>query len=79
MSYSLGNIPSDAPAWLVAELRKLQEAMNGPVDSIEFRTLYAAPKKLRDGLTVKADGVVWNPGSGAGVYTYYAGAWNKLG
>lgn len=77
--YSLGNIPADAPSWLVNELRKLQEAMNGAVDGTVYRKLYAQPKKLFDGLTVLADGTTWNPGSGAGVYTYYSGAWNKLG
>jgi len=46
---------------------------------IELETLYAVPSKLYDGLTVLADGTTWNPGSGQGVYTYYAGAWNYLG
>lgn len=40
---------------------------------------HVEPTKLRDGLTVLADGTNWNPGSGQGVYTYYAGAWHKLG
>lgn len=44
-----------------------------------METLHAAPAKLRDGLTVLADGTDWNPGGGQGVYTYYAGAWHKLG
>lgn len=77
--YRLGNLPPDAPLWLVQELRKLQEAWDSPVDGVVFRTLYAEPAKLVDGLTVKADGTTWNPGTGAGIYTYYAGAWNKLG
>ena len=77
--YTLGNIPADAPEWIVAELRKIQEALNGPVDGLTLRTLYAAPKKLKDGLTVKADGTTWNPGSGAGVYCYYGAAWHYLG
>jgi hypothetical protein len=40
---------------------------------------HAAPNKVYDGLTVLADGTDWNPGGGQGVYTYYAGTWNKLG
>ena len=79
MSYRLGNIPSDAPPWLVAELRKLQESDGAAVDGVLFNTLYAVPKKPRDGLTVLADGTTWNPGAGQGVYTYYAAAWHKLG
>ncbi len=77
--YSLGNIPPDAPAWLVNELRKVQEAMNGAVDGVLLRELHVEPKKPRTGLTVQADGTDWNPGGGAGVYTYYSGTWNKLG
>jgi hypothetical protein len=79
MAYQLGNIPADAPAWLVNELRKLQEAGQSAVDGVVYRTLYAAPSRIYDGLTVLADGASWNPGSGAGVYTYYAGSWKKLG
>lgn len=77
--YLLGNIPSDAPQWLVLELRKVQEAMNAAVDGHVYRTLYAEPKKLTEGLTVKADGTTWNPGSGPGLYCYRGGAWRFLG
>lgn len=77
--YSLGNIPADAPQWLVNELRKVQEAMNAAVDGHVYRTLYAEPKKLTEGLTVKADGATWNPGSGPGLYCYRGGAWRFLG
>lgn len=79
VSYRIGNIPADAPDWLARELRAIQEAGNSPVDGVVFNKLYVQPKKLFEGLTVLADGTTWNPGSGAGVYTYYAGAWNKLG
>lgn len=77
--YSLGNIPADAPQWLVNELRKVQEAFNAAVDGHVYRTLYAEPKRLTEGLTVKADGTTWNPGSGAGLYQYRSGAWVLLG
>lgn len=79
MAYSLGNIPADAPAWLVNELRKLQEAMNGTVDGVTYRTLHVEPKKLTENLTVEADGTDWNPGAGRGRYTYRSGAWVFLG
>lgn len=77
--YRVGNIPADAPDWLVRELRAIQEAGVSVVDGVTFNKLYAQPKKLFEGLTVLADGTAWNPGSGAGVYTYYAGSWKKLG
>lgn len=78
MAYSVGNLDGVDPR-VVAELRKIQEALNGPVPGVVYETLYAAPKKLFDGLTVKADGTSWNPGSGAGAYQYRNGAWRFLG
>lgn len=63
-------------AWLESELRKISGALSEPLG---FETLYAEPSRLYDGLTVLADGTTWNPGSGQGVYTYYASAWHKLG
>ena len=45
----------------------------------QVEALNAAPTRVFDGMTVLADGVNWNPGAGAGVYTYYGAAWNKLG
>lgn len=37
-----------------------------------------APDKPRDGDFRIADGVNWNPGSGAGPYCYYNAAWHFL-
>jgi hypothetical protein len=81
MAYTLGNIPSDAPAWLVNELRKLQEAMSGAVDYVVFNPLPEQPKKLKTGLTVLADGVNWDPLTLATgepyKVCYYGGAWHQ--
>lgn len=42
--------------------------------------LYAAPEKPQAGLLVYADGTVWDPGSGEGVYRYSLGnTWEFLG
>lgn len=41
--------------------------------------LSVAPTKKREGMVVLADGTHWNPGSGAGAYCYYGGAWHFLG
>ena len=49
-----------------------------PSDYMALNTLYAAPKRIFDGMVVLADGPTWNPGSGAGVYARVAGAWVKL-
>ena len=37
-----------------------------------------APEKVYTGLVVNANGTDWDPGSGAGLYEYVGGAWNKL-
>lgn len=64
--------------WVLDEFGKVQNGMFD-LDSIRFVTQYRAPTKPRTGDTLLADGSSWNPGSGAGVYTYYAAAWHKLG
>src|SRR5215472_18682176 len=51
--------------------RSLQQANPDPV-------LHVAPVKPREGMTVNADGVNWNPGNGAGPYYYHSGAWVPL-
>jgi hypothetical protein len=40
---------------------------------------HVPPGKPREGMLVYADGTDWNPGSGAGYYVYYAGAWHAMG
>lgn len=73
--YTVGNLSGVDPR-IIEELRKIQEAMSSPVDGIVLNTLTAEPKKLKEGLAVKADGTTWNPGSGGGTYQYRGGAWN---
>ena len=65
-------------AHLLKELERIELAFEGMLPQ-EIHFLHVAPSKVREGLTVGADGTDWNPGSGQGVYTYYAAAWHKLG
>lgn len=60
---------------LRAELERLALQINQPVDSMALNTLYAAPKRIYEGMIVKADGTTWNPGAGPGEYIYINGAW----
>lgn len=69
--------PAQLPGFLHVELENVSRATRAPTLQIEM--LYVAPKRPRDGLIALADGTSWNPGAGAGVYCYYANAWNKLG
>lgn len=60
------------------ELGQVEQAF-AEQDFVQLTETFVEPTRLRDGLTVFADGTEWNPGSGRGVYTYYGSAWHKLG
>lgn len=73
--------PSDSAqysVWIERELYKIKSAIDllasGHLDQTNV-----APTKPRTGDIRLADGTNWNPGSGAGFYGYYGGAWVKLG
>lgn len=74
--YIPGNV---ADPQMQEELYKIAMAMETADPFFTLETLYAAPKKYREGTIVKADGTTWNPGSGAGVYCYRSAAWRFLG
>jgi|SRR3990167_1970533 len=59
----------------------LNRLINGDFGTIYLEKQTAAPISTvrRDGMTVYADGATWNPGSGEGIYAYYAAAWHFLG
>lgn len=61
------------------ELEQVSRAMSEPNDMLLLEMRYVAPTKPRDGMLVLADGVNFNPGSGAGFYGFRAGAWRFLG
>lgn len=80
--YRSSTPPSDPallPGFLLSELQKIERALVDAQEKLTYLTLYAAPKKPREGDTALADGTTWNPGSGAGLYRYGGGAWNFLG
>lgn len=82
MKYKRGNLDAaDVEALREATTRELEalEQAFTEQDFVAFTKTYVQPTKRFDGLTVYADGTSWNPGSGEGVYTYYAAAWHKLG
>jgi len=66
--------------WLLQELQRVGTIMQElAVQQVTEHN--AAPKKLRTGMVVLADGTNWNPGSGRGYYGYDAAtaAWRFLG
>jgi hypothetical protein len=68
----------DFQAWVKKEFEAVALALQNP-DYILLKKFHAAPKKIVEGMTLIADGTDWNPGAGAGVYTYYDSGWKKLG
>ena len=65
-------------AFIDRELVELERSFYN-LDQIRLKETNVAPTKPRAGDVRLADGTNWNPGSGAGFYGYYAGAWSKLG
>ena len=60
--------------------RRIAELMH-KVEDLEhslFQVTSVAPSKLVEGMIRFADGTLWNPGSGRGLYQYVSGAWVKL-
>ncbi len=83
ISYSPGQVPTDAAEmqrFFTSELQKIAAAITGlSLGHLDKTTV--APTKPRDGDIRYADGTLWNPGSGVGVY-YFKGAtsvWIFLG
>jgi hypothetical protein len=77
-NYTPTPVPQSAaelPGYLVRELNQLAQAWQEASQYLALTPIYAAPKKLRNGMLVLADGISWNPGAGAGVYSYVNGAW----
>lgn len=68
----------DVLNWISSELAAIASSFFD-LDMVQLVTQNVAPSKPRTGMTLLADGTHWNPGSGAGVYTYYGAAWHKLG
>lgn len=64
--------------WTQRELENLARQFTN-FDVVQQNVLSVAPDKPREGMNVVADGVHWNPGQGAGPYTYVNGVWMFTG
>jgi len=62
--------------------KEIIDVINALVEGYTFRCLFekykSAPSNPQEGMVVWADGTNWNPGSGAGLYEYRGGSWQKL-
>lgn len=64
------NANVDQLTYLLSELERIGDALQLIEDGRAFPVRYAAPKRPRQGALYYADGTVWNPGSGQGLYRY---------
>lgn len=77
-------VPSNPPSsyssqFISNELRKIASELSTPTfNSLNLTQLNVAPARPRDGDVYYADGTNWNPGSGAGLYSYLGGSYAKL-
>lgn len=81
INYQPGDPPAD-PGQLQRYLREEFLRVKAMFDALAAGHLdksYAPPAKPRDGDIRYADGVQWNPGSGAGLYYFNGTAWIFLG
>lgn len=80
MAYSPSNPPGSYNAqYLFNELQKISSELKTPtVDSVRLNKLNVAPIRPQEDTVYNADGVSWNPGTGAGLYVYLSGAYVKL-
>lgn len=71
------NDPAQLPGFLLQELQNIARSVDTSV--ITLQPLNQAPARPQAGTIALADGVNWNPGSGAGFYGYRSGGWQFLG
>jgi hypothetical protein len=65
--------------FIARELEEISRALSEPNQFLTLDTSYKTPSKVREGMIVLADGVNFDPGSGAGFYGYRGGSWRFLG
>jgi hypothetical protein len=77
-------VPSNEPneerglrAWIAGELRRVAAAF-AEQDTVQLAVRGVEPSRPRPGMLACADGVAWDPGSGAGIYEYRGGVWQKI-
>ena len=72
--------PAQGVRAITADLQILKRALESYSSYLLLETLHEAPLHPEDGMVVKADGTNWDPGSGAGYYTWEAasGTWEPF-
>lgn len=78
--YTPSLVPSQYdPTFFAEELEKISMALTElETPWVILSAQHEEPSKRKEGMVVNADGTDWDPGSGAGLYEYIGGSWNKL-
>lgn len=63
--------------WMELEMQRLARSFTEE-DILSLRVLHVEPERPREGMIVHADGTNWDPGDGAGPYSYTGGTWVSL-
>ena len=80
--YTPSILPIDTDQLSIAvqrEFERLSQELRASQPTLLLDKINVAPSKPRPGMIVFADGVNWNPGSGAGYYGYKGTTWAFLG
>lgn len=81
-SYVVGQVPEEPERisrFLRDELMKIQSAIASINQNSNFQVNTSAPDKPRKGDVAYADGTLWNPSSGEGLYRFNGTSWVFLG
>lgn len=78
-AYTPGTQGSDITRFLREELERANNATESTWTHETLEKLTQEPTRKRVGMMVYADGSLWNPGSGEGVYILLSSGWQKLG
>jgi hypothetical protein len=77
--YSPSPLPLQLDLTLLDWLRREFEALRQAFLSVwDMPVSTAPPIRVSEGMLRYADGVLWDPGAGKGVYVYDGSAWVKL-
>lgn len=78
-TYKRQTLPGQYEAGAIErEFERVEQAMR-LFDFLLLGATAVAPPKPQNGEVRYANGSTWNPGSGEGIYGFYAGSWKKLG
>lgn len=78
-AYTPGTQGGNLTRFLREELERANNATESAWTHETLEKLTQEPTRKRVGMMVYADGSLWNPGSGEGVYILLSSGWQKLG